>query len=264
LQVVLPKLQKSGQDAVKTRLRELRARFRASQAQAKVATDGGAASPGATTSSGELSDDDESDVEESGSEASLASAAPSSNEPATPSSTMAAQPGQTSPHLHRRHVSAAGAAAPDAARAAARSRSTAGVVDAAAADRRQRARVNAFIAHAADQGTMLSYTTTAVCAVRRAARHGRARRSRREAPRYLLSPTAQDYMEMVVQFGYVVLFSVVWPFAPLAALLNNLIEIRSDPVGIAFYRRRAMPQRAEGIGTAARPPTVAMRDGAPS
>ena len=34
---------------------------------------------------------------------------------------------------------------------------------------------------------------------------------------------------MVVQFGYVVLFSVVWPFAPLAALINNLIVLIGWP-----------------------------------
>jgi len=164
LQVVLPKLQKSGQDAVKARLRELRARFRAKQAKAKMSGEGGAASPGATLS-GEVSDDDESDDEESGSEVSLASTTISGSEAVAPRSMAAAKPGQIQSHLHRRHVSAAGTAAADAAQPVSRTKSTAGVVDAAAADRRQRARVNAFIAHAADQGTMLSYTTTAVCAV---------------------------------------------------------------------------------------------------
>jgi anoctamin-10 len=59
----------------------------------------------------------------------------------------------------------------------------------------------------------------------------------------------QDYLEMVVQYGHVVLFSVVWPLAPLAAFLNNVVEVRADPLAIAYHCRRPIPQRADSIGT---------------
>ncbi|KIJ58796.1 hypothetical protein HYDPIDRAFT_33809 [Hydnomerulius pinastri MD-312] len=38
----------------------------------------------------------------------------------------------------------------------------------------------------------------------------------------------EDYGEMVTQFGYVALWSTIWPLAPVMALLNNYIEARSD------------------------------------
>lgn len=33
-----------------------------------------------------------------------------------------------------------------------------------------------------------------------------------------------DYAEMAVQFGYVTLWSVIWPLAPLMAFLNNFVS----------------------------------------
>ena len=43
-----------------------------------------------------------------------------------------------------------------------------------------------------------------------------------------LGNTYYEYNEMVLQYGYVVLFAVAAPIAPLLALANNLIEIRTD------------------------------------
>lgn len=40
--------------------------------------------------------------------------------------------------------------------------------------------------------------------------------------------TFDDYLEMFVQFGYVVLFSSVYPIAAFFGVINNLIEIRAD------------------------------------
>lgn len=40
--------------------------------------------------------------------------------------------------------------------------------------------------------------------------------------------TYDDYLELYVQFGYVVLFASVAPFAAFWALLNNFFEIRLD------------------------------------
>ncbi|KAJ3051634.1 hypothetical protein HK102_012028, partial [Quaeritorhiza haematococci] len=57
-----------------------------------------------------------------------------------------------------------------------------------------------------------------------------------------------DYSEMVTQFGYIVLFSVAWPLSPLACLLNNWLELRSDAVKICRTARRPLPLRDENIG----------------
>lgn len=40
--------------------------------------------------------------------------------------------------------------------------------------------------------------------------------------------TYEDYLELYIQFGYVVLFAAVSPLAALLALLNNVLEIRID------------------------------------
>ncbi|KAJ1674597.1 hypothetical protein EV182_002950 [Spiromyces aspiralis] len=58
----------------------------------------------------------------------------------------------------------------------------------------------------------------------------------------------EDYAEMVSQFGYVTFFSIIWPFAPLCAFINNWIELRSDAVKICLTVRRPLPVRAETIG----------------
>ncbi|KAF8159945.1 calcium-activated chloride channel-domain-containing protein [Crassisporium funariophilum] len=57
-----------------------------------------------------------------------------------------------------------------------------------------------------------------------------------------------DYSEMVVQFGYVVLWSTIWPLAGAMALLNNLLELRSDAFKITVHNRRPVPSRTDTIG----------------
>ncbi|MCJ1306640.1 hypothetical protein MMC25_000283 [Agyrium rufum] len=57
-----------------------------------------------------------------------------------------------------------------------------------------------------------------------------------------------DLREMVVQFGYLTLFSVVWPLAPVSFILNNWIELRSDAVKICIEMQRPTPYRADSIG----------------
>lgn len=57
-----------------------------------------------------------------------------------------------------------------------------------------------------------------------------------------------DLREMVVQYGYLVLFSVVWPLAPVSFFINNWIELRSDAVKICVEMQRPTPSRADTIG----------------
>uniref|UniRef100_A0A4W5RZ37 Anoctamin n=1 Tax=Hucho hucho TaxID=62062 RepID=A0A4W5RZ37_9TELE len=60
--------------------------------------------------------------------------------------------------------------------------------------------------------------------------------------------TFQDYQEMFVQFGYVVLFSSAFPLAATCALINNIIEIRSDALKLCTGLQRPFGQRVESIG----------------
>ncbi|KAJ7902476.1 calcium-activated chloride channel-domain-containing protein [Mycena leptocephala] len=57
-----------------------------------------------------------------------------------------------------------------------------------------------------------------------------------------------DYSEMVTQFGYVALWSTIWPLAPAMALLNNFFELRSDAFKITVHNRRPIPLRTDTIG----------------
>jgi hypothetical protein len=57
-----------------------------------------------------------------------------------------------------------------------------------------------------------------------------------------------DYSEMVTQFGYVALWSTIWPLAPVMALVNNVIEMRGDALKMTVHHRRAIPTRTDTIG----------------
>jgi len=87
-----------------------------------------------------------------------------------------------------------------------------------------------------------------------------------ELPEYELF---QDYSEMVTQFGYVALWSTIWPLASgqftfflihsrspiytntfhiVMALLNNFLELRSDAFKMTVHNRRPIPIRTDTIG----------------
>ncbi|KAH6971014.1 calcium-activated chloride channel-domain-containing protein [Ilyonectria sp. MPI-CAGE-AT-0026] len=57
-----------------------------------------------------------------------------------------------------------------------------------------------------------------------------------------------DISEIVLQFGYLALFSPVWPIIPIGFLINNWIELRSDFAKISIEHQRPAPVRADGIG----------------
>ena len=61
--------------------------------------------------------------------------------------------------------------------------------------------------------------------------------------------TFEDYLEMFIQFGYVILFSSAYPLAGLCALLNNLIEIRGDAFKLCLVHQRPFGQRVNNIGS---------------
>uniref|UniRef100_A0A8C7SUT2 Anoctamin n=1 Tax=Oncorhynchus mykiss TaxID=8022 RepID=A0A8C7SUT2_ONCMY len=57
-----------------------------------------------------------------------------------------------------------------------------------------------------------------------------------------------EYLEMVIQFGFVTLFVASFPLAPVLALVNNLFEIRVDAWKIVTQFRRMVPEKAQDIG----------------
>uniref|UniRef100_A0A673AFR2 Anoctamin n=1 Tax=Sphaeramia orbicularis TaxID=375764 RepID=A0A673AFR2_9TELE len=57
-----------------------------------------------------------------------------------------------------------------------------------------------------------------------------------------------EYMEMIIQYGFVSLFVASFPLAPAFALLNNVIEIRLDAGKFVTEIRRPDAVRCKGIG----------------
>lgn len=68
-------------------------------------------------------------------------------------------------------------------------------------------------------------------------------------PEYKNSTRQKEYSDKAIQFGYVVLFAVAFPFAPVFALINNWIEVRSSAKIITTQYRRPQFETAKGIGT---------------
>lgn len=60
--------------------------------------------------------------------------------------------------------------------------------------------------------------------------------------------TTEDLRQMATQFGYLSLFSTVWPLVPLAFFVNNWLELRSDFFKICKEFKRPIPERADTIG----------------
>ncbi|XP_039721655.1 anoctamin-5 isoform X3 [Pteropus medius] len=57
-----------------------------------------------------------------------------------------------------------------------------------------------------------------------------------------------EYLETVIQFGFVTLFVASFPLAPLLALFNNVIEIRVDAWKLTTQYRRPVAAKAHSIG----------------
>ncbi|KAL8591816.1 hypothetical protein ACOMHN_047076 [Nucella lapillus] len=57
-----------------------------------------------------------------------------------------------------------------------------------------------------------------------------------------------EYLEMVLQYGFVTIFVAAFPLAPLFALINNIIEVRLDAYKFVTQWRRPLATRAQDIG----------------
>ncbi|KAL8585793.1 hypothetical protein ACOMHN_037356 [Nucella lapillus] len=70
---------------------------------------------------------------------------------------------------------------------------------------------------------------------------------------YKLQPASNtslfyEYLEMVLQFGFLTIFCAAFPLAPLFALLNNVMEIRVDASKVITQLRRPIADKAATIG----------------
>ncbi|XP_053396990.1 anoctamin-4-like isoform X3 [Mercenaria mercenaria] len=57
-----------------------------------------------------------------------------------------------------------------------------------------------------------------------------------------------EYLEMVLQFGFLTIFVAAFPLGPLCCLINNMIEIRFDALKFTTDLRRPLGERAADIG----------------
>ena len=69
-----------------------------------------------------------------------------------------------------------------------------------------------------------------------------------EALKAVYDNPLEDYMEMVISYGYIVLFGVAFPFVPIMALFLALLEVRVDAWKLNFLTRRPFPSQDNSIG----------------
>ncbi|CAF1615190.1 unnamed protein product [Rotaria magnacalcarata] len=58
----------------------------------------------------------------------------------------------------------------------------------------------------------------------------------------------EDYLELVIQFGYIIFLSALFPLAAFFSLLNNILEIRADAFKLCMICQRPFSQRVKDIG----------------
>ncbi|XP_021119725.1 anoctamin-9 isoform X3 [Heterocephalus glaber] len=71
---------------------------------------------------------------------------------------------------------------------------------------------------------------------------------------YRLNPVTtftlfEEFMEMMIQYGFTTIFVAAFPLAPLLALFSNMVEIRLDAIKMVQLQRRLVPRKAKDIGT---------------
>ncbi|KAJ8932911.1 hypothetical protein NQ318_002861 [Aromia moschata] len=64
-----------------------------------------------------------------------------------------------------------------------------------------------------------------------------------------------EYMDMVIQYGFIIFFVSAFPLAPFLALVNNFIEVRVDAHKMTKSFQEAAAQENNGAGSLVRHPT---------
>ena len=59
----------------------------------------------------------------------------------------------------------------------------------------------------------------------------------------------EDYMEILITYGYCALFVVAFPLAPLLAMVSFYVELRVDALKFLDGSTRTIPRGAQDIGT---------------
>ena len=60
--------------------------------------------------------------------------------------------------------------------------------------------------------------------------------------------TYNDYIELVIQYGFIIMFSISFPLAPLLAVINNIIVIQKSKLFFIKRYRRLAPRDANSLG----------------
>jgi len=60
--------------------------------------------------------------------------------------------------------------------------------------------------------------------------------------------TFDDFDEVVIMYGYLLLFVIAFPLGPLIVVINNLLEVRLDAMKLNKFARRPLPRGAADIG----------------
>ena len=63
-----------------------------------------------------------------------------------------------------------------------------------------------------------------------------------------LGGTFDEYCELAIQYGYMILFSAAVPWATFLGLISNLFETMIDARTVLLERRRPAPSQSDGIG----------------
>jgi len=69
-----------------------------------------------------------------------------------------------------------------------------------------------------------------------------------QAKKFSYPSAFDDYNEIVIQYGYCILFAAAFPAAPLFAWLNNIVEMRTDGLKLLQAFQRPHPRGAKDIG----------------
>ena len=90
---------------------------------------------------------------------------------------------------------------------------------------------------------------SALISLRRTLRHVLASDSLLEESRRPEFDTMLDLARLSLEFGYVLMFTVIWPLAPLASLLISGLEQRATCVRLTVGSQRPAGPRCSGLGT---------------
>ncbi|OQR92408.1 hypothetical protein ACHHYP_03733 [Achlya hypogyna] len=96
-----------------------------------------------------------------------------------------------------------------------------------------------------DQTRYLEYTATEIETLNQKARGAREVLFESEQTHY---DPYNDFHSLTVQFGFVVMFSILWPPMPFACLLINTLKVRADGYRLCRTLKRPFPRKANGIG----------------